>query len=55
MGVVDESIMQFVLLYNSTFTSELFSRQKRPIIFLFLFFTLHTHSIFVLLPIHVKL
>lgn len=24
MGVVDESIMQFVLLYNSTFTSELF-------------------------------
>lgn len=62
VGVVVESIMQFVPLFSPCFTAELFLWQKRPIIFvsfLFLFFvffsTLHIHSIFVMLPIHVKL
>lgn len=56
--VVDESIMQFVLLYNSTFTSVVLkAKETNHCLFCFfcLFFTLHTHSIFVLLPIHVKL
>lgn len=52
MGAVGESIMQVVQLFSPSFTAELFLRQKRPIIFVFL---LSTHSIFVMLPIHVKL
>lgn len=50
MGAVGESIMQFVQLFSPSFTPKLFLRQKRPIIFVFL---LSTHSIFVMLPIHV--
>lgn len=53
--VVDESIMQFVLLYNSTFTSVVLKAKETNHRLFCLFFTLHTHSIFVLLPIHVKL
>lgn len=54
---VDERIMQHVWLFSPSFTAELFLRQKRPIIFVFvfLFFLLSTYSIFVMLPVHVKL
>lgn len=56
VGAVGESIMQFVQFFSPSFTTELFLRQKRPIIFVFVFFfLLSTHSIFVMLPIHVKL